>query len=543
MGTQHDKNALHGHVAQGDAEYILGIKAKYDHDSAGNVPMFIRVVVLEVISDPAMIDETKLSFWEHELKVGNIKYAAVAPRNAIIAKRVLGNDASASEKTMVLYPFFPPHIAFPAKPGEHVWAVFEQPDAKVNEIGYWMCRIVDPNFVEDVNQTHSNRQFDKSFRPSIKDTFDGTDDPKYEFQNGVIDTEDGERYTVAGTASIDGDEKSYERLLKDTDASKIVQYEAVPRYRKRPGDIAFEGTNNTLIVLGTDRTGPVSDYDTDQNKGKIPKPTNDDISTGAAGSIDIVVGRGQTDETLGKEVENSLGRKELGKSKKELADKEGDVDFKTDSSRILVAMKTKVDKNLKLDGFNKSIKVKTVEDSSGGDAVIVAKSDKVRIVGRSDVELLVTGIKKVDGKGHPIEKTSPSDWAAFIINSEGTVYAQPAKGQSFDVETDTSSFKVNPQNIEAKTATASLTVDPATIQAFASMVTAGDAGATPVAHSTEVLVALAAIVVRANAVGALLQSLPSYTLFAQAAAPLYIAEASAISAIIATLPTKKFTAT
>lgn len=543
MGTQFDRNALHGQVAQGDAEYILGVKAKYEQGSAGNVPMFLRVVVLEVISDPSAIDETKLSFWEHELKVGNIKYASVAPRNAIIAKRVLGNDASASEKTMVLYPFFPPHIAFPAKPGEHVWAVFEQPDAKVNEIGYWMCRIVDPSFVEDVNHTHSNRQFDGSFRPGIKDTFEGTDAPKYEFQNGAIGTKDSERYTVAGTASIDGDEKSYERLLKDTDASKIVQYEAVPRYRKRPGDIAFEGTNNTLIVLGTDRTGPASDYDVDQNKGKVPKPTNDDVSTGNAGSIDIVVGRGQTDETFGNEVENSLGRKELGKSRKELADKEGDVDLKTDSSRILVAMKTHVDKNMKLDGFNKAIKAKALEDSSSGDAAIVAKSDKVRIVGRSDIELLVTGISKVDGKGHPIEKTGSSDWAAFIINSEGTVYAQPAKGQSFEVETDASSFKVNPQNIEAKTSTASLTVDPADIKAFAPMVSAGDEGATPVAHSIEVLVALAAIVVRANAVGALLQSLPSYALFAQAAAPLYIAEAAAITAILPTLATKKFTAT
>lgn len=543
MGTQYDKNALHGQVAQGDADYILGVKAKYDHGSAGNVPMFLRFVVLDVISDPASIDETKLSHWEHELKVGNIKYASVAPRNTIIAKRVMGNDAGASEKTMVLYPFFPPHLAFPAKPGEHVWGVFEQPDAKVNEIGYWMCRIVDPNFVEDVNHTHSNRQFDKSFKPGIKDTYEGNDDPKYEFQNGVIDVKDGERYTVAGTASIDGDEKSYEQLLKDTDASKIIQYEAVPRYRKRPSDVAFEGTNNTLIVLGTDRTGPVSDYDTDQNKGKIPKPTNDDISTGAAGSIDIVVGRGQTDTTFGKEVENSLGRKELGKSKKELADKEGDVDFKTDSSRILVAMKTKTDKNLNLEGFNKSIKGSSLSDSGSGDAAIVAKSDKIRLVGRSDIELIVTGVDKTDGKGRPVEKTSPSDWAAFMIKSDGTVYSQPAKGQSFDVETDTCSFKVNPQNVEAKTASASLTIDPATIEALASMVTAGDAGATPVAHSIEVLVALAAIVVRANAVGALLQSLPSYALFAQAAAPLYIAEASAITAILPTLATKKFVAT
>ena len=543
MGTQHDKNALHGQVAQGDADYILGVKAKYDQGGAGNVPMFLRFVVLEVISDPAAIDETKLSFWEHELRVGNIKYAAVAPRNAIIAKRVLGSDSSASEKTMVLYPFFPPHISFPAKPGEHVWAIFEQPDAKVNEIGYWMCRIVDPNFVEDVNYTHSNRQFDKSFRPSIKDMFEGTDRPKYEFQNGAIDAKDGERYTVAGTASIDGDEKSYETLLKETDASKIIQYEAVPRYRKRPGDVSFEGTNNTLIVLGTDRTGPVSDYDIDQSRGKIPKPTNADISTGGAGSIDVVVGRGQTDETLGKEVENSLGRKELGKSKKELADKEGDVDFKTDSSRILVTMKTKTDKNMNLEGFNKSIKGETVKDGSSGDAAIVAKSDKVRIIGRSDIELLVTGVSKTDGKGRPVEKTSPSDWAAFIIKSDGTVYAQPAKGQSFDVETEASSFKVNPQNIEAKTASATLTVDPAVIKAFAPMVIAGDEGATPVAHSIEVTTALAAIVIRANAVAVALQTIPTFALFAQAAAPLYIAEAAAITAILPTLATKKFTAT
>ena len=429
VGSKYDVLDLQRTIAEGEAETHLQHRSMYGQGQTG-APNFLRMIILEVISDPATLDDTKLAYYEHVLAVSNIKYAAVAPRNSIIARRVMGGDSASSEKVMVLYPFFPPHLSFPAKAGEHVWAMLEHSDAKTNEIGYWFCRIVEPHFVEDVNYTHSNRQFDPSFTPGIARQFNGKDDAKYEFSNGAVDSKNDSRYTYAGTASIPGDENSYETLLKETDASKLTRYESVPRYRKRPADTAFEGSNNTLIVLGTDRSGPISDYESDPIKGKIPKPVTDDIATDGIGVIDLVAGRGQTDATSGKSVKNKLDRKELGKSKKELVEKEGDVDLKSDRSRIMISQRVPVDKRFGLDTYNTSSGKGVgpgVVDEGDGDGAIIIKTDKIRIIARADVQILVEGATQRDDKGNIVSEPDITKWASFTIKKNGDIVFVPAE--------------------------------------------------------------------------------------------------------------------
>lgn len=414
------------HISEGRYDEVIRQRAAYD-DSGGVSPPFKRMVVLEVISDPSTLDKTKLSHFEHDLGVSNIAYAAVAPRNSIIARRVMASDSGASEKVMVLYPFFPSHMALPAKPGEHVWAMFEHPDAKVNDLGYWMCRISQPEFVEDVNYTHADRQFDPSFLPSLVDSFEGTDDPSYGFPNGATDKRDGKRYPIPGTASLPNDEKAYEKLLTTTDASKITKYEPVPRYKKRPADIAIEGSNNALIVLGTDRTGAVAEYDTDPELGKVPRAPGDEVTGEGTGTIDIVVGRGQTTDTSGKPESNILGR-EIGKTKKDLVEHEGDVDYKNDRSRVVVLQKTRPDKNFKLDAVVKSHSGGAVTDPDAGEGAIVVKSDKVRLIARHDVVILVTGATETDDNGNVKDpSTDPDSCASVVIKVNGDIVFTPAK--------------------------------------------------------------------------------------------------------------------
>jgi len=426
-------------VGKNDTKHITeGRFDEVEHDrllfgsKPGGATTFIRMVVLEVISDPTILDKTKLSYYEHELGVSNIAYASVAPRNSIIARPVMKPGSGASEKVMVLYPFFPPHLSLPCKPGEHVWAIYENPAAQVHEIGYWMCRIVGPSFVEDVNYTHADRAFDKSFLPGLSDLFEGSDDAVYEFRNGAVDSKDGQRYTIAETMSLPGDsvDIAYPKLISQTDASSMIDYESVPRYRKRPADTVLEGSNNTLIVLGTDRTGPLSEYEDDPKKGKKPKAVKDDTSGGKSGTIDLVVGRGQTDDTAGKAVENTpLGRKELGKHKKVLAEKEGDVDFKNDRSRILIAQKTKPDKNFKLDKVVKKhsdapASPKPIEDSDGEGAIVV-KTDKIRLVARHDVVILVTGATETGENGVKDVDADPMKCASIILKVNGDIIFTP----------------------------------------------------------------------------------------------------------------------
>lgn len=420
------------HIAEGRFAEVARARAAFHDTGSGDLPTFVRMIVLDVISDPTTLDKIKLSYYEHELHVSNIGYASVAPRNSIIARRVLAPGVSAAEKIMVLYPFFPPHLAMPAKPGEHVWAMFEHPGAKSNDLGYWLCRIVQPNFVEDVNYTHADRQFDPSFSPGLTDAFEGTNEPKYEFRNGAVDEKDGSRYAIPQTASIPRDEKAYEKLLQESDASKIIKYESVPRFRKRPADIALEGSNNSLIVLGTDRLGPISDYDTNPQSGQIPKPLADDAS-GSSGVIDLVAGRGQTSDTGGKEVENTLIgggtlNKELGKSKKELATHEGDVDYKHDRSRVIIQQRVHVDERFELTNYNTGKDIgANVKDSERGDGAIVIKTDKVRIIARSDVQLLVEGAIERDENGNLKPGTVQSKWASVTLKSNGDIVIVPAE--------------------------------------------------------------------------------------------------------------------
>ena len=432
-GTKYDARDLSKHIAEGNADNVMHERAAYKTPEP-HYPTFLRFIILDVIHDPTVIDNLKLSHWEHDLGVSNIKYATVAPRNSIIAARVLGNDSGMSEKVMVLYPFFPPSVSMPAKPGEHVWGFFEHPDAKQNLIGYWMCRIVGPSFVEDQNYTHSDRQYDASFVPGLSDVFQGTADAKYEFHNGAVDTDStsGERYVTADTSSMMGDDTQYTSLLTTADAAKIAQYESVPRFRKRPQDTAFEGTNNTLIVMGTDRTGPSATFTTDSNMGQIPGPVTTDQVPPGAGEIDIVVGRGQTPATGGTPVTNALGNKELGKDKQNLQANEGDVDLINDRSRVLTSQKTKIDTNLSIANIVAAHSTtQAITDDSGYGAITV-KTDKVRIVARKDVIILVTGATATDANGNVQDPgtagatVDPTKCASVIIRVNGDIVFTPS---------------------------------------------------------------------------------------------------------------------
>jgi hypothetical protein len=211
--------------------------------------------------------------------------------------------------------------------------------------------------------------------------------------------------------------------MTETDAGQLRHYEPVPRYKKRPGDVAFEGTNNTLVVLGRHRTGPVAEYDEDDQRGRVPRSPSGDLDVDGAGSIDLVAGRGQTARTLGEAVENSLGNRELGKSTQELVDTEGDPDFKNDRSRIGIQQKARVDVDMGLNSFNAQF---SIEDSETGDGAIVVKSDKVRLIARSDIQLIVVGSER-DADGLLRDSDNEALYATIVIKTNGDIVLRPSE--------------------------------------------------------------------------------------------------------------------
>jgi hypothetical protein len=404
---------------------------------------FTRMVVLDVISDPNNVTtDAKVSYWRDVLGVTNIKYAYALPRNSIVAIEV-GDEM----QPMFVFPFFPSHLALPCKPGEVVWTMIENPDSQFVDLAYWMCKVVQPHYVDDVNHTHEARIADPSFFPgSIANSQNSQ--PVYELRNGTVQIKDGLRKTIATNAYLVGagfDEDVFERLLFDTDAGRMSQWESVPRFRKRPGDIALEGSNNSLIVLGTDRSGPLADYQTlpspDDAYAVVPLPPAGDLS-GSAGSIEMVVGRGQANSlTGGVEVDttsivdagsNKPGttlKKEIGKSLQQTVAQEGDLDPRNDRSRVQISQRTLPDTNFSLSQYNQSF---SIADTPEGDAAIVMKTDKMRIIARSDVEILVTNFTSLGDADNPEKPTikdqedDTSKWASIVIKSNGDIVFRPS---------------------------------------------------------------------------------------------------------------------
>lgn len=375
-------------------EYKLE-RALTPYDSPGQNVIFHRYVVIDVVPSAETLfngnDEDlkkKREYWA-SLKVADLDLVRVLPRNTIIGKRINDGNASAIENPIFLFPFFSSHLALPCKPGEHVWVMFET--LRGQSLGYWFCKIAEISHVDDVNHTHAPRAFESSFFPGTKDKANSNTKPDYTFRLGrSIKTEDGTFSSIDSSMVDESDEKFYENLLLKSESSQIITYEAVPRFKKRPGDIALEGSNNTLIVLGTDRTGPYADASQTSDTGKILKkiPADQD---GNAGCIDIVAGRGQTPKTLGvvveaKSIDGSPLVKELGKSEQEVSSNEGDPDWINDKSRVLVSQRTKVDTNLQLNQINQNFDIK---DQDAGDAAVLLKSDKIRVIGRKDAQILV----------------------------------------------------------------------------------------------------------------------------------------------------------
>lgn len=129
----------------------------------------------------------------------------------------------------------------------------------------------------------------------------------------------------------------------------IVQ-ESVPSFVKRVGDYVVQGSNNAIIILGTDRAkkGPAGLSDGYGHLGSSGKGIG-------SGAVHIIVGR---------------------------ADPDGNPDLEKDSAYMYLSMKSDPDKNLGLENVEGS-----VEKSS----VAVIKADAVRLVVRKDLKISFEG--------------------------------------------------------------------------------------------------------------------------------------------------------
>ena len=403
-----------------------------DAATANPTQILLRAVVVEVLYDPAVFPDEDIEEMKALLDAPDLLESA--PRNSIIARVITaGADKKAEDAReqiteeeqqeaeesseaipekdkigkvgILAYPFFPPHLCMPLKPGEQVWLVSESADVP-SKVMYWMCRITEPDHIDDINYTHGDRKFAGSLAPKTssekadaatgtrqntspppsdntgqaegeKQSFDknddGLDDRIFGFPNG---TGENDGYTLS-------EEFAYEDIVNVSEAYAQFRKQDVPRYSKRPGDLVLQGSNNTLICLGEDRGWK---HDDDPSSSDTSNATEaDDVleerKSKVWGSIDIVAGRGRYNwRMLDEEVDTSTseepyapgarvilnspdpdsGREswvEVNKNPQESdnAEKnrvdnptEGDPDFFSDAARIVVSHASSPDENFNI---------------------------------------------------------------------------------------------------------------------------------------------------------------------------------------------------
>lgn len=382
------------------------IKAMFE---SASVPVMLRCIVAEVLFDPASLTDEKKQALRKRFSA-RLELLDVAPHNSVIAVPARGNG-EVLNKPIILYPFFGSHFVPPLKVGEHTWAVFETQETR--ELGYWMSRIAENRLVEDPNFTHSDRRFLAVGRASLKEKAgaDPIGDTSPGFPNGMGIPE-------TFTLPQDTGKNAYDELDETADASKLHVTEPVPRYRKRPGDFVIAGSNNTLISLGIDRAAAPADLGLDGSVEGLPE--GDQVEN--AGTVEIVVGRGQSEVTAPPTVKNTRGLLETDKnpfaSSTTENTQEGDLDYATDLSRISVSMSTAADALLGV--FDKLPNVKTASAVTA--PAIVMKSDQLRFVARQDVKIIVA---PPDADVDDVTKLDK--FASFVITTTGDIVFAPAR--------------------------------------------------------------------------------------------------------------------
>ena len=292
-----------GHDLLQDEDAQIEIKSDYG---------FMTGIVKDVISNPYEYLSRKLEGTEHSLKdvlsgrvkpeiiigdnppetidfsanIENRELIETMPINSIFAYIVDGYHARDTGKYVVCYPFFPPHISLPLKPGEYVWIVTESiGDLKYY---YWFCRKVAPIQIDDINFTNFERI------PAINDLLAvkrKDNQTEYPLEDSYSLDEISDRYDnkIKGTAEGGTNfPETISELFRNSYAfNKEFTGDPTPRLAKDCRDLLLQGSNNAGLQITTEKFMPVRQplgpYTLGNDNSLNSKPN--------AAAIDLFVGR------------------------------------------------------------------------------------------------------------------------------------------------------------------------------------------------------------------------------------------------------------
>lgn len=337
------------------------------------------------------------------------------PRNSIIVRRVTDGADSIGGNVALAYPFFSSHLNLPVKPGEMVWLFFP---GNQQTRGYWLTRAHADEFSEDLNYSHYDRSIVPP-PPSDQQTI-GT----YEKSRNKGDYSQAQKESAPNDGdfpnySLEFEGEPYEEISNIIRDMPIVR-EPVPRLKKRPGDFVIQGSNNSAIILSSNRgwqSNQPGDADSQSNVLKeVPE---------GSGAIDMVVGRsrglpnGKVTRTSPEVYQNSRGYSEVAKEGHQGKDgglAEGDPDLVTDAARLFVSMHVNPDSAFELRENTPTTPGQQSPVLSDNSSAAVAKADNIRIIARKDDEFNVNGSVSIIKEGD-----LPGDNCAIRLMPDGSI--------------------------------------------------------------------------------------------------------------------------
>lgn len=374
-----------------------------------------RAEVIEVYSDLSLLTDDKIDQLagrsSEPAHLPPLKAAEsiirVMPRDSIRARLVEESDS------IICFPFFPSHLRLPVKVGEEVWVFFEELDSysptnfdpekassrgsaadvvmqvrnptttpKSNvSLGFWMCRPTSYRNIEDLNYAPFGRTLVKSSFEMLS-----ADDIQKNISRSSF-TPSFPAFSLTARTT-EKQESEDEKLKQRVQGFSNFSHEPVARFTRRPSDTVIAGSHDSRIVLGQNRDG---------------RPGSTSPGTG---TIDLVAGTGVG---TGAPViaTNAYGKQEVDKdpalSGKSEPVSEGDPDYASDASRILISENSNVDQM-----FTSAVKSdKFVDDADKSGPSIAARSQHIRVIATNEGSIRIT----VEGPAA----------SSIIIDSEGNL--------------------------------------------------------------------------------------------------------------------------
>jgi len=213
------------------------------------------------------------------------------PMNSLFANIIDDRESFDGGKPVVCYPFFPPHLSLPVKPGEYVWIIASNVKG-VGRMFYWMCRKVGPIQVDDPNYTHLERLVATEDVVNIFGVNQGArnvspDDLEKCVSNGNATEIDDNVGNLKNTFN--------ELYLNSFSYRQEFTGEPVPRIARDCGDLLLQGSNNAGLHITTEKFTPVTDLSLDDASLSTVGPSEIGRNKPNSPAIDLFVYRKKED--------------------------------------------------------------------------------------------------------------------------------------------------------------------------------------------------------------------------------------------------------